>query len=512
MNTSKQINVMLGLLMVFAVATTLYFVWDNTRADDATARQLMDNSDRGGKLFSLNCRSCHGLTGKGTLENSLLPGAPLNIETNRPVEIGPLAALENRFRDTIHCGRVGTFMPPWSQAQGGSLNDFQIEQIVTLITSAASEEGWKHAQELANEADAFKPVAKHLTKPLAAAGTTVYLNDATAMKPQDRLRIDDDPMDDVYEIVTVVDAPAGTTLNDDIKADQTELGVQFPNVFHVGDLVKVEDEHMRVEQLPTSTMLTADVTAGATTISVASAAGLAADMVIKVEIEKMQITAISGITLSVQRAAQDTEAKEHKSDATVAEDSPIIRVTRGIDGTAPKDHLAKLTVQELGDSITVERASFGTKAADHTEGAEVFAGPLPPANTITGASGTPPCGQKAPAPVATPGPPIAVTGPVDMNAGDNFFQAGGQNNPTLAVKVGQAVTINIKNTGTAIHNARTSGADNTLGNDDDAVSVPDVIPGGESGKLTFTFAAAGSYAYQCDFHPVDMKGQITVTQ
>ena len=113
MNTSKQVNVMLGLLMIFAVATTLYFVWDNARADDATEKQLIDNAERGGKLFSLNCRACHGLTGKGVLEDSSLPGAPLNLETNRPTDAGMLVALEARFRDTITCGRVGTVMPPW---------------------------------------------------------------------------------------------------------------------------------------------------------------------------------------------------------------------------------------------------------------------------------------------------------------------------------------------------------------------------------------------------------------
>src|SRR3989337_651091 len=141
MNTRKQVNVMLGLLMLFVLGTLLYFLWDTVRAEDAEERQLQANAERGGKLYSINCRACHGLTGKGALENASLPGIPLNVDTNRPDDVGKLTALQQRFRDTIKCGRIGTLMPPWSQEQGGALNDFQIEQLVLLITSAASDHG-----------------------------------------------------------------------------------------------------------------------------------------------------------------------------------------------------------------------------------------------------------------------------------------------------------------------------------------------------------------------------------
>ena len=89
-----------------------------------------ENAERGGFLFSRNCSSCHGLTGKGAIERAGLPGAPLNLEEYRPTAPGELLTLQNRFRDTIACGRVGTLMPAWSQEQGGPLNDFQIQQLV----------------------------------------------------------------------------------------------------------------------------------------------------------------------------------------------------------------------------------------------------------------------------------------------------------------------------------------------------------------------------------------------
>ena len=113
MNTGKQINVMLGLFMVFIVGTLLYFIWDAPREEAAIERQTMANSERGAELFSLNCRSCHGLTGNGPLERGSLPGAPLNFEANRPVSAGELGALQRRLNDTITCGRVGTPGRAW---------------------------------------------------------------------------------------------------------------------------------------------------------------------------------------------------------------------------------------------------------------------------------------------------------------------------------------------------------------------------------------------------------------
>ena len=79
MNTSKQVNVMVGLLMLFALATLLYWLWDPQRAADAELRQQEVNAERGGELFGLNCRACHGLAGLGILESVRLPGVPLNI-------------------------------------------------------------------------------------------------------------------------------------------------------------------------------------------------------------------------------------------------------------------------------------------------------------------------------------------------------------------------------------------------------------------------------------------------
>ncbi len=380
MNTSKQVNVMVGLLMVFVVATLLYFLWDTDRAKEAEGRQLTVNAERGGKLHGLNCSSCHGLTGKGAVERPGLPGAVLNDPSKRPASIGELTALQARYRDTIKCGRNGTLMPPWSTEQNGALNDFQIEQLVILITSAESEAGWEFAMEEANHLAEFKP-AKRLTAAAAEEDTTLIVSSTAGIKEKDLLRIDDDPTDEVYELVTV---------------------------------------------------------------------------------------------------------------------------TRVI---------------EAGDEIRVERGAAGSLAADHRIGAHVLLGPiLPPTGPLTGESPSPPCGQKQVQPAATPAPGGAngggsqVSGSISLDMGDNFFQLDGQKNPTLNVKAGETIDVTLKNTGTAIHNMRTGGDDGKYNSSDDAVSDPQLVSAGQEAKLSFKFTKAGTYNYQCDFHPTDMKGQIVVTE
>jgi plastocyanin/mono/diheme cytochrome c family protein len=386
---------MIGLLFVGALATLLYYLWDGERQSDAIERQMTENAERGGFLFARNCSSCHGLTGKGIEERGGLPGAPLNLEDNRKADAGPLAVDQARFRDTIACGRVGTLMPPWSQEQGGPLNDFQINQLVALITgtmpppegivtqddilsdpNAISEEGWHNALETANHDSEFLP-PKHLAEAVDAEATTLPLNNASGISAEALLRLDDDPTDEVYELVLV----------NEVNEDDNE--------------------------------------------------------------------------------------------------------------------------------IEVERGVEGSDAAEHTEGAEVFNGPALPGTTITGdpeSAGFPPCGQSPAQPASTPGPPITVSGDVAMNMGDNFFELQGQQNPTLAIAVGQTVNFQLTNGGSAVHNMLTTGGDAEFDTDDDAVSDPDVIPGGATGMIAVTFAEAGTFEYQCAFHPADMLGEIQVTQ
>ena len=223
MNTAKQINIIIGLLMVGMLGTLLYYMFDNgdsvlglsigDRQTVAIDRQELDNAERGGALFARYCRACHGLTGMGSLERTGLPGAVLNDPNNRPPALADskIAARQARLTDTIHCGRVGTVMPPWSTAEGGGLNDFQIFQLVTLITSKFSPQAWDAAVADGNTTDSYKP-AKFLAKDVGVTDTTIVLTSTDSLTKGDFIRIGADTIDEPYEIMQVVDFDANTNI------------------------------------------------------------------------------------------------------------------------------------------------------------------------------------------------------------------------------------------------------------------------------------------------------------
>src|SRR5688572_3988299 len=126
MNTSKQVNVMIGLLFLMVITVALYWLWDPIRADDQAEKLEESAIERGANLFATFCRSCHGNQGLGRLERSDLPGLPLNLPENRPDSPLVLEQIQKRMRDTIECGRVGTLMPAWSQQHEGPFTNEQV--------------------------------------------------------------------------------------------------------------------------------------------------------------------------------------------------------------------------------------------------------------------------------------------------------------------------------------------------------------------------------------------------
>jgi plastocyanin/mono/diheme cytochrome c family protein len=388
LNTAKQVNIMIGLMFVGLFGTFLYFIFDNGfnafgvefegREDAAAVRQEKTNVERGAVLYSLNCRACHGLTGEGALERAGLPGAPLNLDDNRPPELteAQVIAKADRFNGTITCGRVGTLMPPWSRDENGPLNDFQIEQLVMLITSEFSEEGWEHVVEDGNHSDQFDP-HKRLTAAIGASDTTIELNDASDLLVMATLRIGGDTIDEAYEVLIIV------------------------------------------------------------------------------------------------------------------------------------------SIDEDTGSVEVERGALGSVALSHEAEAEVYNGPLPPPEgPILGLPGTvPPCGQKNVVPEAATGPSavVSISGDVEFKMSDNFFGLDEAVNPTLEVVAGDTVAFTVPNLGTAIHNLRLAGPDGEYFTDDDFVSDPEQISGGDEGTLEVTFGEAATYPYQCDFHPTEMLGEVAIT-
>src|SRR5574341_1514330 len=102
--------------------------------------------------------------------------------------------------------------------------------------------------------------------------------------------------------------------------------------------------------------------------------------------------------------------------------------------------------------------------------------------------------------------PTGGGGNIAVTMTDNKFDPTAVN-----VNAGASVTFNLTNKGAAIHNMRVAGPDGSYNTGDDAVSDPQLVSGGQTATLSWDAPSdAGEIIFQCDFHPTDMKGTITV--
>lgn len=159
MNTSKQVNVMIGLLFVAFLAFGAYFATEPAR--EATAREVQAElmADRGAHIYVANCRSCHGLQGMGSDEGGLAPRlnniaflvlAEQNVFGVKATPAGEANDVRNFLHNTIACGRSNTVMPTWSDRYGGPLSTTQINYLVTMMTNGR----WDLVHEVGEEHDA----------------------------------------------------------------------------------------------------------------------------------------------------------------------------------------------------------------------------------------------------------------------------------------------------------------------------------------------------------------------
>jgi plastocyanin len=102
------------------------------------------------------------------------------------------------------------------------------------------------------------------------------------------------------------------------------------------------------------------------------------------------------------------------------------------------------------------------------------------------------------------GPPAGNEVAISMD--DNFFDPD-----AVSVAAAQEITFNLTNDGSAIHNMVIAGPDGEYNTDDDAVSDPEIVNGGDTAVLTWTSPAEpGDIDFRCAFHPDQMTGVITV--
>jgi plastocyanin len=119
------------------------------------------------------------------------------------------------------------------------------------------------------------------------------------------------------------------------------------------------------------------------------------------------------------------------------------------------------------------------------------------ANTAaTAAVAGPPVTPGPPPPGSTPGAAPTITEVMT----DNAYSV-----TNMVIPAGKPVTVIADNRG-AIHNWHVLGVTDDSGK---TIQTP-LMQGPRTDSITFTISKPGTYQFQCDAHPADMKGTLTV--
>ena len=145
MNTSKQVNIMIGAVLLAILVFGAYIGNEANRQAKEREETTARIAERGARLYTANCRGCHGMEGEGHVGPALnRPGFRIIGEHDHsgaaPTPQGEADALTAFLVNTLSCGRTNTFMPVWAQRFGGPLSDTQIRQIATMITEGRWED------------------------------------------------------------------------------------------------------------------------------------------------------------------------------------------------------------------------------------------------------------------------------------------------------------------------------------------------------------------------------------
>lgn len=123
------------VLAAFIVMLPLYAVNEPARMQTAQDNLRLQTLDEAAVSYGKLCSTCHGLAGQGI---GVIP--PLNNPGFKD------ANAEDLFNTIARAGH-GTGMAAWHLSEGGVLNDYQINQLVTLIQHA----DWKAVKKTALE-------------------------------------------------------------------------------------------------------------------------------------------------------------------------------------------------------------------------------------------------------------------------------------------------------------------------------------------------------------------------
>jgi uncharacterized cupredoxin-like copper-binding protein len=145
----KLATVVIVGLVALATVLVFYLADENNRIKAEEQSQQDDAIERAEANFLSLCLPCHGPAGEGYLgpgeAGTGRIGAPLGgntyatklnqegIQSDGSPVPGGVAARATVIAQTITNGRLPVGMPAWGEANGGPLNDAQIEELVTMI-------------------------------------------------------------------------------------------------------------------------------------------------------------------------------------------------------------------------------------------------------------------------------------------------------------------------------------------------------------------------------------------
>ena len=390
MNTGKQINAMVLVVLLLAIATGAYAMWDNSRADTAKDEQLAKTSERAATTFALNCRLCHGDRGEGGLAGGRLLGAPpLDGESFRGINDGmfsedDLAKAFQFVSNTIMCGRIGTAMPTWGQSQGGVLNREQIRQLAVLITEGRWYLAQEHADELDAEATAHASVRMPDGEPFSAGATELIVSNAAPFSVDQYIRIGPDRLEvergvDGTEasshgsgteiLIADTEAETDTSLEEAIDAEDTLLVVDEVGDFEAGDILQLDDEKVRVRDIfEEERLLITDVPTTGLTLAesigrtpgeflASGAEGIEVGTIIRMDAELLEVTAIrddGDLDIELDEGTSASATRISVSDATFFQTDYAVRV----DGERLRIIGAVETGQILGEALGRAETTF----------------------------------------------------------------------------------------------------------------------------------------------------------
>jgi len=453
MNTQKQITLMVALVFVLLGGCAAYTVYDQPREESAAGAQQARLAERGARIFAQYCRQCHGNAGEGRIGPAIGSADPYR---------DPAKLTENELwiTDTLNCGRLGKVMPPWSIREGGALNDEQIRDVVTLITTNAGD-GWKKAGEFSAEANALAqpPGLQPADEVLAAAAIT----GAGTTRVCGQLVSQIAPQED-QAAAQGGNLPSGVTAKD--QWDETTTDNKFSVTaiaVNAGTpaTVKVDNQGKALHNWealgPDGKVVQDDNGKNVATPSL-------------VDPGKQASVAFTLSKPGVYSFRCQVHPQEMVGKLYVV----------GPDGTAGGGNAAG--------------AAPGSPAASGTPSPPGISAPTPAAGSTTG--------QPAP---TVPGSPAANAGAgnttlTEQTTDNKFSQT------KFSVPAGKPVQMTVSNKGTAVHNWHVLNVKDANGSD----IKTDLLDGGKSAQLSFTITKAGTYNFQCDVHPTEMKGTITV--